>query len=80
MKIKSFIIVLTVSGACSAVSAQSLYPGQHKAKAVAGMHQPTPVECFDLSEVRLLPGRVRQNLERDPACGVLEYSPCKIKT
>lgn len=67
MKIKSFIILLTVSGACSAVSAQSLYPGQHKAKVVAGMHLPTPVECFDLSEVRLLPGRVRQNLERDSA-------------
>ncbi len=47
-------------------SAQSVYPGQFEGKfAVDGVN--TSVMAFDLSDVKLLPGRVRRNQERDSA-------------
>lgn len=56
------LAVASVASAC----AQSVYPGlfadKMKVKAVE-----TPVECFALEDVELLPSRFRENLERDSA-------------
>ncbi|MDE7407643.1 MAG: glycoside hydrolase family 127 protein, partial [Muribaculaceae bacterium] len=46
--------------------AQSVYPGQHGAR-IKVETTGVPVKSFDLHEVKLLPGRVRDNLERDSA-------------
>lgn len=47
-------------------SAQSIYPGQfEEIKNIQEVK--TPVECFELSEVTLLPSRLRENMERDSA-------------
>lgn len=46
--------------------AQSFYPGQFE-NTLKIYTQATPVECFELSEVYLLPGRFRENLQRDSA-------------
>lgn len=47
------------------VEAQSVYPGVSNEKFVVGMVAPVEAESFDLRQVRLLPGRFRENLERD---------------
>lgn len=63
---KSIAFAILALGALSA-SAQSVYPGQHAGKmAVADAVAPAALS-FDLKDVRLLPGRVRGNLERDSA-------------
>ena len=46
--------------------AQSFYPGQFE-NTLKIDRQATPAECFELSEVNLLPGRFRENLQRDSA-------------
>lgn len=44
---------------------QSHYPGQHKGKfAIEDKFKPA-LNCFDLSDVRLLDGRFKQNMERE---------------
>ena len=48
------------------VSAQSVYPGQFERDMKVTAIQ-SPVECFELNEVSLLPGRFRENLQRDSA-------------
>lgn len=48
-------------------NAQSVYPGQHRGKLKVTEAVPVAVESFNLQDVRLLPGRVRENLERDSA-------------
>lgn len=50
-----------------AATAQSVYPGQHKGKIKVENRVKGEAECFDLKNVRLLPSRVRENLERDSA-------------
>jgi len=45
--------------------AQSVYPGQHKGKLVVEASVPVKAQSFDLKDVRLLPGRVHDNLMRD---------------
>lgn len=51
----------------TAAHAQSVCPGQHSGRmAVADAVRPS-AQSFDLHDVRLLPGRVRENLERDSA-------------
>lgn len=65
MRRVALFIGLVFVAAC--VSAQSIYPGQHKGKlAVEDMATPQ-VLSFDLKDVRLLPSCVRDNLERDSA-------------
>lgn len=63
MRIKLLLILLLTAWG---TSAQSLYPGTGAGR-VKVQCQPSGAECFDLARVRLLPGRVRQNLERDSA-------------
>ncbi|MCM1491217.1 MAG: glycoside hydrolase family 127 protein [Muribaculum sp.] len=66
MKSKVAIIVISLLTSASA-SAQSLYPGQHKDKLRVERKVPVKAQCFDLKDVRLLPGRVHDNLSRDSA-------------
>lgn len=49
------------------VNAQSVYPGQYEEKFSVKTCVPVAAECFDLQDVRLLPGRFRENMERDSA-------------
>ena len=48
-------------------TAQSVYPGQHKGKMCVEDSVVPQAEAFDLNQVRLLPGRVHDNLSRDSA-------------
>lgn len=63
-----------ILAACSAAAlsvtgawAQSVVPGQHAGKLKVENRVAGKAQSFDLREVTLLPGRVRQNLERDSA-------------
>lgn len=63
------IIISALLSIASAVSAfaQSVYPGQHTGKMKAECGVPCKALSFDLKDVRLLPGRVHDNLMRDSA-------------
>ena len=61
------------------VCAQSVYPGQFEGKFKVENSVPMAAECFDLSDVRLLPSRFRENMERDSAWMVsIEVNHCSI--
>lgn len=47
--------------------AQSLYPGQYEEKRVVRDLAEPEAACFDLDRIRLLPGRFRENMQRDSA-------------
>lgn len=49
------------------LSAQSVYPGQHDGKMKKKSVVPLRAESFDLKDVRLLPSRFRENMQRDSA-------------
>lgn len=49
------------------LAAQSVYPGQHKGKLAVELSVSPKAYSFDLKDVRLLPGRVHDNLKRDSA-------------
>ena len=57
----TFLIIGTIS-----VCGQSFYPGQFKDK-MGVLCRETPAECFELKDVKLLPGRFYDNLRRDSA-------------
>lgn len=67
MKSNRIILAILALVSSLVLDAQSIYPGQHSAKRVVHDVVHPSVESFDLKEVRLLPGRVRKNLERDSA-------------
>lgn len=50
---------------CTTAAAQSVYPGQHKGKLKIENQASARVKAFDLNVIRLLPGRVHDNLSRD---------------
>ena len=62
---KIFLSVLLVLPLTA--GAQSLYPGQFAGCRAVPDKVRTAVECFDLGEVRLLPGRFMDNMLRDSA-------------
>ncbi len=66
MNYKNIILAVCI-GISSTISAQSVYPGQHRGK----MEKETTIslwaESFDLKDVRLLPSRFRENMMRDSA-------------
>lgn len=66
---KSYItLALALAIGClTPASAQSIYPGQHEGKLKVETSAPVRALSFDLKDVKLLPGRVRDNLERDSA-------------
>lgn len=49
------------------VCAQSVYPGVYEEKFKEGTKVAFAAECFELQNVRLLPGRFRDNMVRDSA-------------
>lgn len=61
------IIFCAASAAAPVAAAQSVYPGQHEGKMKVENVAPSAVKAFDLKDVRLLPGRVHDNLSRDSA-------------
>lgn len=67
MKSNRIIIAILAVSSCLTLDAQSVYPGQHQGKRAVEDNAPSAVKSFDLKEVWLLPGRVRENLERDSA-------------
>lgn len=50
-----------------AVSAQSIYPGQHEGKIIIPVSVNLKAESFDLKDVRLLKSRFKDNMDRDSA-------------
>lgn len=66
MKYKLVILSMCL-GVAATLSAQSIYPGQHAGKIKKETVVPLTVESFDLKDIRLLPGRFRENMMRDSA-------------
>lgn len=64
MKLKTLILTIALTATCVG-AAQSVYPGQHNGKLKVTQAVAPLVESFDLSDVRLLPGRVHDNMQRD---------------
>lgn len=54
-------------GASVGMQAQSLYPGQYADKLAMENVVPVKAEAFELQDVRLLPGRFMENMQRDSA-------------
>lgn len=62
------LVAFVIAGAMAGgVCAQSVYPGQHRGKLKVADTAQSKVRAFDLKDVRLLPGRVHDNLRRDSA-------------
>lgn len=66
MKYRSFVLAVCL-GISGALSAQSVYPGQHRGKMGKETAISLQAESFDLKDIRLLPGRFRENMMRDSA-------------
>lgn len=66
MNIRCILSILLTLGILVQVNGQSLYPGQFE-NALKVKTCPVKAECFDLSDIKLLKGRMRENLERDSA-------------
>lgn len=67
MKKKTCLFLLGALLAGGAAKAQSVYPGQHCGRLAKETVVPVRIRSFDLKDVRLLPSRFRDNLERDSA-------------
>ena len=63
---KRVLAAIFVVAAVVESTAQSVYPGQFADRIKRGSI-PTAAVCFDLRDVRLLPSRFRENMERDSA-------------
>lgn len=59
------LLITTLLALSGAMSAQSVYPGQHKGKIKKETIAPMYAQSFDLKDVRLLPSRFRDNMMRD---------------
>lgn len=66
MKYRNIALAVCL-GISSVLSAQSVYPGQHRGKMKKETVAPLLAESFDLKDVRLLPSRFRDNMMRDSA-------------
>lgn len=62
-----FSTFLTCVLTANTVNAQSVYPGQFTGKFQKGVTAPMAVQSFDLKDIRLLPSRFKENMERDSA-------------
>lgn len=67
MKGKIWITMACLIGLDGTLLAQSAYPGQSQEKFQVSLAVPVAAECVNLQDVRLLPSRFRENLERDSA-------------
>lgn len=78
MNYKNIILAVCI-GISSTISAQSVYPGQHRGKMEKETTIPLWAESFDLKDVRLLPSRFRENMMRDSAwMASIEVNLCCI--
>lgn len=66
MKLRLLFSTLAL-GVCGLLSAQSVYPGLFQNKLKVASQAEESAACFELKDVRLLPSRFRENLERDSA-------------
>lgn len=62
---KKILVVAGLLAMSGALTAQSVYPGQHAGKLKKETVAPMKVKSFDLKDVRLLPSRFRENMMRD---------------
>lgn len=67
ISLRALAAFIIAGGVAGGVGAQSVYPGQHRGKLKVADTDPAKVRAFDLKDVRLLPGRVHDNLRRDSA-------------
>ena len=63
---KGLVIIFSLL-VSAGLNAQSLYPGQYVDKLKVENVVPVKAEAFDLQDVRLLPGRFYENMQRDSA-------------
>ena len=66
---KGIIISLFWGMGMATGMAQSVYPGICERQFRVSVQVPLAAESFDLQDVRLLPGRFRDNMMRDSASG-----------
>lgn len=59
------ILAVGISFVSVTLSGQSVYPGQHAGKLKQETVVPVQAKSFDLKDIRLLPGRFRENMMRD---------------
>lgn len=64
---KKSIIFLAAATLAIGAAAQSIYPGQHAGKIKVETAIPLKAKAFDLGAVRVLPGRIHDNIRRDSA-------------
>lgn len=64
---KKWCAVCCAAAISMGVCAQSVYPGVYEEKFKEGTKVVFAAECFELQNVRLLPGRFRDNMVRDSA-------------
>ena len=62
---KKILVVAGLLAMSGALTALSVYPGQHAGKLKRETVAPMKVKSFDLKDVRLLPSRFRENMMRD---------------
>lgn len=67
MNLKAIATTICAWSVSVGMSAQSVYPGQHSGKMKKETAAQMTAESFDLKDVRLLPGRFRDNMMRDSA-------------
>lgn len=65
-KLKIIIIFFCIT-VCFELGAQSLYPGQYEDKLKVENAISVKAEAFELQDIRLLPGRFYENMQRDSA-------------
>lgn len=66
MKLSHFFIATALVSALNG-NGQSVYPGQHSGRIALETTTPCKAEAFNMNQVKLLPGRVHDNLMRDSA-------------
>jgi DUF1680 family protein len=64
---KGFFILGIASLFSYSIEAQSHYPGQHQGKFVLHDQLFSPIQAFDLHQIRLLDGRFKENMLREQA-------------
>ena len=76
---KKILVVAGLLAMSGALTAQSVYPGQHAGKLKRETVAPMKVKSFDLKDVRLLPSRFRENMMRDSMwMASIEVNSCCI--
>lgn len=67
MRRNIWMMTTCLLGYVGSMTAQSVYPGLNPEKFQVSLAAPMAAECVELQDVRLLPSRFRENMERDSA-------------